>query len=156
MDKKQAAVITQYDQWLSIYVEGAGNSKKEIQSADIPSLPVFIFIFLASSEWPSVTEGRWPSRPLADRPVSVANQPVTRYGKTGGAPEKCWDADSYHRQLHQLCTICPDAVISWKRRNPAGKKRRGAKINVALRWQHQKRVETEHPAPTSPGTEDQQ
>lgn len=109
----------------------------------------FKLIFLASSDWPSVTEWWWPSLWLADRPVNVVNQPVTCYEETGGAAEKCWYTKSYHLKAHQLCRmrISPDAAISWKRRNPAGKKRQDLKINAALKWlcwQHQSRLESEH------------
>lgn len=121
--------------------------------------PSFILIFLASGDWPGVTEWWWPSLRPADGPVNVVNQPVTCCRDTGGAAEKCWYAKSQHLKPHQLCRtrIGPDAAISWKRRNPAGQQRRGLKINAALKWLcWQSRLESEHPTLTSPSAGDQQ
>lgn len=178
MDKEQAAVITPYGQLFNIFMGPPFNMKWNIRRKSRgkvqlhkyrnrhlecwrPPSPNFMAIFLAFGDWPSVTERWWPSLWPADRPVNVVNQPVTCYGEIGGAPEKCWYTKSSHLKPHQLCRTCisPDAAISWKRRNPAGKNRWGLKINTVLKWlcwQHESRLESEHPTPTSPSADDQQ
>lgn len=117
-----------------------------------PLSPSCMLIFLASSDWPSITERWWPFAWPANRPVNVNNQPVTCYGETGSAPERCWYTKSYHLKPHQLCRTCiiPDAAINWKKKKkkPSREEKGGLKINAALKWlcwQHQSRLGSEHP-----------
>lgn len=113
-----------------------------------------MLIFLASSDWPSITERWWPSAWPANRPVNVNNQPVTCYGETGSAPERCWYTKSYHLKPHQLCRTCiiPDAAINWKKKKKEtqqGRKRRPedqcSTEMTLLATSEQARIWTSHP-----------
>lgn len=104
-DNNNSAVIAQYGQLFIIYmglpfimkrkIRRKGEKKVQLHKYQNrncecwhPLSPSCMLIFLASSDWPSITERWWPSAWPANRPVNVNNQPVTCYGETGSAPEK--------------------------------------------------------------------
>lgn len=105
LDKEQAAVITQYDQLLTIYVApplhlaleirgggwGVVNSKKEFRvlTSPLSQFNIYFLSLLVNGQVSLRDGGHTTHPPPTHRPVSMVNQPVTRYGETGGAPEKC-------------------------------------------------------------------